>query len=98
MMALVLVQFGYFTSDSMAFLAETKDTLLQFAEDEKQDPEVRLWCVKVLGFALFITNEQSADIVPILEKLELIFANSYAKGDGTLRTFAPKRTSCTVRR
>jgi hypothetical protein len=90
-MTLTFIQFGYYSTETVAFLNDAKQTLIEFIDDEKVDTEVRALCVRTLGFAFFITNEASADIMPVLEKLEVIFAQSYAKGDGSLRTFTSKQ-------
>jgi len=64
--------------------------LVDLIEDEKVDPEVRAACIRTLSLALFSTNDNSTDTMTILEKFETLFSSSYAKGDGTLRTFTPK--------
>lgn len=87
---LLLVQIAYSANDSLTLLNELKPVLNDLIDDEKVDPEVRGACVKTLGLALFTVNESSQDMVGVLEKFESIFSNSYAKGDGTLRTLAPK--------
>lgn len=87
---LTLVQLGSNPPDTISILNESKQTLLELSEDEKVEPEVRAECVKALGLAVFVTNESSTDTVSILEKMESIFSQSYAKGDGTLRIHSPK--------
>ena len=87
---LTFIQLGFSSADSLEFLNESKPQLIELIEDEQVDPEVRAICAKTLGLALFVTNDNSTDTVAILDKLEHIFSNSYAKGDGTLRTFTPK--------
>lgn len=87
---LTFIQLGSSPSDTLDFLNECKPLLIDLIEDEKVDPEVRTICTKALGLALFITNDSSIDMISVLEKLELIFSHSFAKGDGTLRTFSPK--------
>ena len=88
-MMLTFIQLGY-SVDSSEFLNESKPILIEIIEDEKNEPEVRAMCTKCLGLAIFITNENSADTITILDKFESLFSLSYAKGDGTLRVFTPK--------
>jgi len=88
---LTFIQFGYLVSDAQAFLAEAKPTLVEFMDDEKQDPEVRAACAKVYGLGMFIANDNPLEIMSSLDKLETLFAISYAKGDGTLRTNVPPK-------
>jgi hypothetical protein len=88
-MQLTFVQIGYST-ESVAFYSECKQTLIEIIDDDKLEPEVRAGAVRVLGMAVFISNENSTDVIAVLDKLESLFSNSYAKGDGTLRSFAPK--------
>lgn len=85
---LTLLQFGSINSEVV--VSDSKKLLIELIDDEKVDPEVRAACVRVLGLAMFCANENSADSISILDKFEAIFSNSYAKGDGTLRTFAPR--------
>ena len=87
---LTFIQLGSSSSDTLEFLNDCKSLLIDLIEDEKVDPEVRAVCTKALGLALFITNDSSTDMISVLEKLELTFSHSFAKGDGTLRTFTPK--------
>lgn len=87
---LTFIQFGILSSEVISFLTDAKQILVEIMEDEKVDPDVRASCAKAYALAVFITNEASYDIVGVLDKLEAIFSSSYAKGDGTLRTFTPK--------
>ena len=87
---LTFIQFGYITSEVSSLLTDSKQTLVEFIDDEKVEPEVRAACAKTYALAVFITNEASYDVAAVLDKLESLFASSYAKGDGTLRTFSPK--------
>ncbi len=87
---LTFVQFGLLNSDVITTLNDSKKILLDLIEDEKVEPEVRAACVKAFGFGIFCANENSAEGITILDKLEGIFSQSYAKGDGTLRNFTPK--------
>ena len=87
---LTFIQLGYSSSESLDFLNESKAMLVDLIEDEKVDPEVRAACIRTLSLALFITNDNLTDTMTILEKFEALFSSSYAKGDGTLRTFTPK--------
>ncbi len=87
---LTFIQFGYLSTEMTAILNDSKQTFVEFIDDEKVDPEVRASCAKAYALAVFITNEASYDIAAVLDKLEALFASSYAKGDGTLRTFTPK--------
>ena len=87
---LTFIQFGYISSEVSSLLTDSKQTLVEFIDDEKVEPEVRAACAKAYSLAVFITNEASYDVAAVLDKLESLFASSYAKGDGTLRTFAPK--------
>ena len=89
-LSLTFVQFGAINTDVVTILSESRKLLLELIEDEKAEPEVRAACCKTLGMGIYCTNENWSDSVPILDKFESIFSNSYAKGDGTLRTFAPK--------
>jgi hypothetical protein len=88
---LTFIQLGYVTSDVSAFLTESKPILIEIIDDEKQEPELRAACAKAYGIAIFITNESSSEVILSLDKLETLFAMSYAKGDGSLRTnISPK--------
>ena len=87
---LTFIQLGYSSSESLDFLNESKPVIIDLIEDEKVDPEVRAICIRTLSLALFITNDNSTDTINILEKFEVLFSSSYAKGDGTLRNFSPK--------
>lgn len=87
---LTFIQLGYSSSEAIEFLNESKQTLIDLIDDEKVEPDVRAACAKTLGLALFVTNENSTDITGILEKLESLFSQSYAKGDGSIRTLPPK--------
>lgn len=87
---LTYIQFGYLSTDVAAFFNESKQTLIDFMDDEKEEPELRAACAKAYGLGMFITNESSIEIMNSLEKLEHLFSMSYAKGDGTLRALTPK--------
>lgn len=87
---LVLVQLGSSATDISEIFADSKQILIELIDDEKVDPEVRAECVKCLALAVFLLNERSTDTISILDKFANIFSNSFAKGDGTLRVFAPK--------
>lgn len=89
-MMLTFIQLGILSDEVASFLNESKQVLVELMEDEKVDAEVRAACARTYSLAVFITNEASYDIVAVLDKLEAIFKSSYAKGDGTLRTFTPK--------
>ncbi|CAF0736571.1 unnamed protein product [Brachionus calyciflorus] len=87
---LTLIQLGSSPTETNAILTDCKQTLTELIDDEKVEPEVRAECVKALALAVFITNENSTDLVAILEKFEGIFSKSFAKGDNTLRVFPPR--------
>ena len=87
---LTFIQFGVINSDVLAILSESRKILLDLIEDEKVEPEVRASCVKALGLGIYSANDPAADLLSVLDKFESIYANSYAKGDGSLRTFSPK--------
>lgn len=87
---LLLVQFASAQSDSMTILSESRPLLVEMIDDDKLEPEIRAECVRTLGLALFITNESSNDTISVLNKLEALFAQSYAKGDGSVRILTPK--------
>lgn len=87
---LTLVQLGPSPTDTNAIFADSRQILTELIDDEKVDAEVRAECVKCLALAVFLINENSTDTISILEKFANIFSNSFAKGDGTLRTHSPK--------
>lgn len=87
---LTFIQIGCIGTDAIAFLNECKSTLIELMEDEKVEPEVRAACAKAFGLGIFIANDSSVDMLVVLDKLEALFAGSYAKGDGSLRVLAPK--------
>jgi hypothetical protein len=87
---LSFLQFGIVNSDVIAILGDSRKLLLDTLDDEKVEPDVRAACIKALGLGIFCANETTTDSITVLEKLELIFANSYAKGDGSLRVYSPK--------
>ncbi len=85
---LLFIQFGHL-GDTIELLNESKSVLTELIDDEKVDAKVRANCARALGLAVFVANDSSIDIKSILQKYESIFSNSFAKGDKTLRTFAP---------
>lgn len=89
-MNLTFIQLGILSDEVGSFLNDSKQVLIELMDDEKVDAEVRAACAKTYTLAVFIKNDTSYDIVSVLDKLEAIFKSSYAKGDGTLRTFSPK--------
>ena len=89
-MQLTVVQFASSQKDAMALLADVRPLLVELIDDDKLEPEVRAECIRTLGLALFITNESSNDTISVLDKLDVLFAQSYAKGDGSLRLLSPK--------
>ncbi len=88
---LAVVQFGILNQDVITILGEAKKLLMEHIDDEKVEPDVRAACVKALGLGIFTANDtSSSDTSLVLEKLEGIFASSYAKGDGSIRAYSPK--------
>lgn len=87
---LTMIQFATVQSDAMSLLADSRPLLVELIDDDKLEPEVRAECIRTLGLALFITNENSNDTISVLDKLDALFAQSYAKGDGSLRLLTPK--------
>jgi hypothetical protein len=87
---LTFIQFGYLSTEITSMLNDVKQTLIEFIDDEKVEPDVRAACAKTYTLAVFINNEPTYDVSAVLDKLESLFASSYAKGDGTIRTFSPK--------
>lgn len=90
MIMLTFIQLGILNTETVAFLGDAKQAFEENISDEKLDADVRAACAKAYALAVFVTNEASYDIAGILDKLEAIFAASYAKGDGSLRNFTPK--------
>lgn len=89
-MILTFIQLGILSQEVIRFLGEAKHILEELLNDEKVDAEVRGACARAYAVGIFVTNDSSYDIVGVLEKLEAIFSNSYAKGDGSIKTFTPK--------
>jgi hypothetical protein len=87
---LTFIQLGYSSSESLDFLNESRPILIELIDNEACDADVRAACIRTLALALFITNDTASDNATILEKLEILFSSSYAKGDGTLRLAPPK--------
>lgn len=88
---LTFIQFASYQTEVSKILLDSKQLLIELIDDDKVEPEVRAACVKTLGLGLFITNDINlVDIVSILDKLEALFSQSYAKGDGTFRILMPK--------
>lgn len=87
---LTFIQIGILSQDVVQFLAESKQLLLELMEADTVDPQVRAACAKSYALAVFVANDPSYDNLGVLAKLEAIFSQSYAKGDGSIRTFTPK--------
>jgi hypothetical protein len=88
---LTLIQLGY-SNEATEFLSESKTALTEIIEGEENDPEIRAMCVKCLGLAIFITNENSADTISILDKFEALFSRSYLKGFYFIKYFLKSKT------
>lgn len=93
---LAVLQFATSTSDVAGMLSDARALLGELVDDDKLDEDVRAACVRALGLALFVAGASSAADVSdetggVLGKLEHLFAQSYAKGDGTLRVLTTKQ-------
>jgi len=89
-MSLTYLQIGILPQDVNQFVSESRQLLTELLDDSECDPEVRAACAKTYALAVFVANDPSYDNVSVLNKLESIFSQSYAKGDGSLNSFQPK--------
>ncbi len=89
-MSLTYLQIGILPQEVNQFVSESRQLLIELLDDAECDPEVRAACAKTYSLAVFVANDPAYDNASVLNKLEAIFSHSYAKGDGSLRTFLPK--------